>query len=65
MKTTLSTQTLIVSDTCAFPQMILKLHSGFSGIQTHDLCLITGYRSLQKSAMFKMQDPERCTESVL
>ena len=65
MERTLSTQNLIVRDTCAYPRMILKLYSGFSGIQTHDLCLVTGALSLQKSAIFKMQDPERCTESVL
>lgn len=65
MERTLNTQNLIERDTCAYPQMILKLYSGFSGIQTHDLCLVTGAVSLQKSAMLKMQDPERCTESVL
>ena len=35
-------------------QMMLKLiHSGFSGIQTHGICLITGSHYLPKSAIFK------------
>ena len=34
--------------------MMLKLiHSGFSGIQTHDICLVTGSHNLPKSAIFK------------
>ena len=40
------------ADTCTFPQIILKfIHTGFSGIQTHDLCLVTGTPSLPKSAV--------------
>ena len=35
-------------------QMMLKLvHSGFSGIQTRDICLVTGSHNLPKSAIFK------------
>ena len=35
------------ADRCIYPQIILKLiHSNLSGIQTHDLCLVTGARSL-------------------
>ena len=42
------------ADTCTGPQIILKfIHTGFSGIQTHDLCLFTGTPSLPKSAIFK------------
>ena len=40
------------ADTCTFPQIILKfIHIGFIGIQTHDLCLVTGTPSLPKSAV--------------
>ena len=41
------------ADTCTFPQIILKfIHTGFSGIQTHDLCLVTaGTPSLPRSAV--------------
>ena len=34
--------------------MMLKLiHSGFSGIQTHGICLVTGSHNLPKSEIFK------------
>ena len=36
-----------------YPQMILKLIHGFSGIQTKDLFLVTGSHNLPKSAIFK------------
>ena len=45
------------ADKCTFPQIILQfIHTGFSGIQTHDLCLVTGTPSLPKSAVSKTLD---------
>ena len=43
------------ADRCTYPQIIPKLvHSDFSGIQTHDLCLVTGALSLPKRAIYKL-----------
>ena len=43
------------ADRCIYPQIILKLiHSNFSGIQTHDLCFVSGTPSVPKRAIFKM-----------
>ena len=42
------------ADTCTVPWITLSfIHTGFSGIQTHDLCLVTGTPSLPKSAVSK------------
>ena len=57
------------ADKCTFPQIILQfIHTGFSGIQTHDLCLVTGTPSLLKSAVSKTLDlkwSRHCLEFVL
>ena len=33
--------------------MLKRIQSGFSGIQTHDICLVIGSHNLPKSAIFK------------
>ena len=49
-----STLNLILLIHALFLRTILKyIPTGFSGIQTHDLCLVTGTPSLPKSAVFK------------
>ena len=41
--------------------MMLKLiHPGLSGIQTHDICLVTGSHNLPKSAIFKTYKKRIC-----
>ena len=51
------------ADTCTCSQVLKLIHSGFSGIQTHDLCLVTGAPSLPKD--FKTGFPTAQQASVL
>ena len=52
----------------AHPQMVLKLNiynSDFSGIQTHDLCLVTGNHYLPKSAILRRRLPNEALNICL
>ena len=40
----------------------LFINLGFSGIQTHALCLVTGNHYLPKSTIFKTKDSKKCSE---